>query len=227
LMRCGNNARTNAGRDGALTPFPALTTNLVGGRMAEIESKTCIKCGQHLPLTEFHRTPNNRDGRTGSCKPCRNAYQKAWTESLPEDHRNARRDRHNAVNREYKSKNRRKIGEYTARTRDQNTARHRAWRKANPDKWGAIIRASDGRRRACKKGGMGGPEVREWWASQKKVCHWCGKRCAKDAEMDHIVPLKLGGAHEAHNLCVACRDCNRRKSARDPIVWAQMIGKLL
>ena len=32
--------------------------------------KTCTKCGETKPLTEFHKHKRNRDGRQGRCKPC-------------------------------------------------------------------------------------------------------------------------------------------------------------
>jgi 5-methylcytosine-specific restriction endonuclease McrA len=227
LMRRENNARTNAGRNGASNTVPALTTNLVGGRMAEIESKTCIKCGQCLPLTEFHRTPNNCDGRVGSCKACRNAYQKAWVAALPPNKAEARRLRHVAVCRKYDAANRDKIAEYGMKNRERETARYTAWRRANPERWRDILKASSYRRRSRIAEGMGGPATRAWFDAQKKVCHWCGERCANNASIDHIAPLSRGGLHVARNLCIACIDCNRRKSARDPIEWAQMIGKLL
>ena len=54
-------------------------------------------------------------------------------------------------------------------------------------------------------------------------CKLCGKRTPKrlrgtthpDApEIDHIIPLALGGAHSYANTQCSCRDCNGKKGAR-------------
>ena len=36
--------------------------------------KTCTKCGQALPLTEFYRNRQSRDGRRSDCKACHLAH---------------------------------------------------------------------------------------------------------------------------------------------------------
>ena len=64
----------------------------------------------------------------------------------------------------------------------------------------------------------------------KITCQICRKRgriirgravCRKDEcsqwipmEIDHIVPLALGGENTTHNLRLACRRCNRSKGAK-------------
>lgn len=42
--------------------------------------------------------------------------------------------------------------------------------------------------------------------------------------IDHIKPLKLGGANHLWNLQLLCPGCNLRKSATDPVVWADQYG---
>jgi 5-methylcytosine-specific restriction endonuclease McrA len=74
---------------------------------------------------------------------------------------------------------------------------------------------------------MGAAELLAWEAGQPKVCHWCGIRCNKKWHVDHRFPLAKGGAHEKRNLVIACPGCNVRKGARDPVEFAQTLGKLL
>jgi len=38
--------------------------------------KTCIKCGQNRPLSEFYRNPKMRDGHFNRCKCCCAADQR-------------------------------------------------------------------------------------------------------------------------------------------------------
>lgn len=42
------------------------------------------------------------------------------------------------------------------------------------------------------------------------VCHWCHKKLIK-YEIDHILPLSLGGTNALSNLCVACPKCNKHR----------------
>lgn len=59
-------------------------------------------------------------------------------------------------------------------------------------------------------------EELEWWA-----CVYCDASFDRMvvAEVDHVVPLAKGGAHEWANLAPACATCNRLKSDRDMSDW--------
>lgn len=47
------------------------------------------------------------------------------------------------------------------------------------------------------------------------VCQRCGQILERTAlEVDHIVPIALGGDDEDDNLQTLCVRCNRRKGAR-------------
>jgi 5-methylcytosine-specific restriction endonuclease McrA len=113
------------------------------------------------------------------------------------------------------------------RKRDIILAQSKAYQAAHPEQVKATKQSYKHRRRAAERAGMTGSELLDWKRAQPKVCHWCGVKCARGYVVDHIHPLAKGGKHEAHNLAISCRACNARKSARDPIEWAQMIGKLL
>ena len=49
---------------------------------------------------------------------------------------------------------------------------------------------------------------RDGWA-----CHYCGRPAN---EVDHRMPLALGGTDAMSNLVAACRPCNRRKGMLPP-----------
>ncbi len=55
------------------------------------------------------------------------------------------------------------------------------------------------------------------------VCAWCGRQLAdpEEVEFDHVLPFRLRGTNDRHNLVVACADCNRRKAEKHPARFAQ------
>lgn len=46
------------------------------------------------------------------------------------------------------------------------------------------------------------------------LCRYCGS--SGPHQIDHVLPVALGGRSVKHNLVLACIDCNRRKAAN---VW--------
>ena len=117
--------------------------------------------------------------------------------------------------------------EYRKRDPERNLERARAWRKANPEKRAAIIHNYSARRRAQTKGGVSTAALAAWKSAAKKVCYWCGTRCASDHHVDHYTPLSRGGRHELDNLVIACGPCNLKKNAKDPLDFAREVGRLL
>jgi 5-methylcytosine-specific restriction endonuclease McrA len=49
----------------------------------------------------------------------------------------------------------------------------------------------------------------------------------KNRHIDHIQPVARAGTNDRSNLQLLCQPCNSSKGARDPIVFAQSIGRLL
>jgi len=110
---------------------------------------------------------------------------------------------------------------------DKKIASVKAWQAKNPEKAKASRKASFHNRRAKCKGGVTGPELRAWVSVAPKQCHWCNKRLTeKTLTVDHYVPLALGGKHEVTNFVPACRSCNCKKNAKDPLAFAREIGRL-
>lgn len=58
--------------------------------------------------------------------------------------------------------------------------------------------------------------------SRDKVCVYCGS--PKKLELDHIIPLKLGGNSLFTNFVIACKKCNTSKSGRDVFYWCKLKG---
>jgi 5-methylcytosine-specific restriction endonuclease McrA len=116
--------------------------------------------------------------------------------------------------KKYKEKNKEKLNNLNA-----------LWRKT--DKGKASVIASSSKRRAIKKDGKVTSDQVLEIKKKAKVCYWCGRVLkGKKIHIDHYVPLSKGGEHAIENLVVSCSTCNLLKSSRDPLEFAQSIGKL-
>ena len=91
------------------------------------EHKRCSKCGEVLPITDFHKNPNMAKGRLHQCKKC--------VSEACRIHREKNRERINAQKREHYQANRERIrAEQTAKRRanpEYYRERGRKWRAAN------------------------------------------------------------------------------------------------
>lgn len=57
-----------------------------------------------------------------------------------------------------------------------------------------------------------------WWElleDSRRKCCYCGKSPPQvSLEVDHVIPIAMGGTNDRSNLVVACARCNRGKSAK-------------
>jgi 5-methylcytosine-specific restriction endonuclease McrA len=63
----------------------------------------------------------------------------------------------------------------------------------------------------------------EWEAKRALFqgrCAYCA-RPSQSLEMDHVVPLACGGAHDVDNVVPACRPCNRSKGGKLVADWRE------
>lgn len=104
--------------------------------------------------------------------------------------------------------------------------RSREYNKNNKEKIAAHSRNREARKRG-NGGSHSGADILDILRMQKEKCAYCRVKLGKKYHVDHIVPLKLGGANDRRNLQILCQPCNQAKSARDPISFMQMKGMLL
>lgn len=143
----------------------------------------------------------------GVCCECANIHSAAWRHRNPDKRRESWRS-------------------WTDRNREQSYAASALWREQNPEKARSYSRNWFARRKAAD-GKHTGSEIAELLKRQRRKCPSCQKSIAKAFEVDHIHPLSRGGANDISNPQLLCRHCNRTKSAKDPIAWAQENGRLL
>ncbi len=108
----------------------------------------------------------------------------------------------------------------------------REWRKNNPHKVKEIAH-----RRICQLSKIEGKhtakQIRELFNKQQCKCANCiscitlTPKMPNTLHLDHIMPISKGGTNNISNIQLLCKDCNLRKHAKDPFLWAQEQGRLL
>lgn len=197
--------------------------------MDEPDTKTCTKCGDAKPLDDFPRDGKRKAGRRSDCKTCHcatvkaiyhrdikasraanGARQKRYYAADPEKYkadiqawRKANPGKHKAISRKWALANPEKVREYK-----------RKWEKANP-----VQRADNVHKRRARIAGVesDGYTRREIFDRDNGHCKHCNIELHYKPygfEIDHIVPISLGGPDTRANVLLACRSCNRKKAAR-------------
>lgn len=106
------------------------------------------------------------------------------------------------------------------KNKDSIYLRSKEWRKKNPDK----VKIAKARRRAGV--GFDVSDLERIRRAQRGRCGYCQSRLTEE-HIDHIIPIARGGTNDRKNIQLLCPPCNQRKAARDPIVFARLIGYLL
>lgn len=156
-------------------------------------------------------------------------------------YREKNKDRKKKSDADYAKKNSEKVALIKAKWAKNNREKCKKWSKNNPEKSSAFIaqwkkdnkdkvRAYGDRRRAKKNetsGEYSSDDIHEIKKLQKYKCAYCPKSIRKKYHVDHIIPLAKGGSNYRKNIQVTCPKCNLKKNSKDPIDYAQQIGKLL
>lgn len=106
----------------------------------------------------------------------------------------------------------------------------REWQLRNPEKHRGYARAAKAARRARLKeceGKFTQADIDRLYKQQRGRCAYCRVPLKRKFHIDHIVSLADGGSNWPSNLQLCCQPCNSRKSARDPIEYAQSTGRLI
>lgn len=141
--------------------------------------KTCTRCGEFKPLSEYHNSINTKDGHYAMCKTCVNAKNAAW--------RSNNRGKVAACKKRYYMRNweaiRKHRKEYMATRKVEASEYRRRWNLA-------------------KRYGITMEQYADMWERQGEACGLCG-RSSKRMVVDHDHNTgKVRGI-----LCVRCNVC--------------------
>jgi 5-methylcytosine-specific restriction endonuclease McrA len=94
----------------------------------------------------------------------------------------------------------------------------RRWRQNNYEKYLLRNRIETARYRAKRLGASGDFTVAEWLMLVAKYgcrCLCCGQMGGgNDLQIDHVVPLEMGGSNNIDNIQPLCEKCNKAKGKK-------------
>jgi hypothetical protein len=199
-----------------LGPFSsALSSNLFD------KMKICPQCKISKLTSEFYRNRSTKDGLTVYCKPCIKEKSRTWGRKNPEKKKSQNQKNKNqireATRRWYKEKGR----EYHANWRNENREKVR---EANR-RYAALHieeRREMYRRRRKQIRGTISDITADWLRELQSItpnCELCDAELLYDgtqhdhrkANLDHIIPLNIGGTHTRENVRYICYLCNLRR----------------
>lgn len=118
------------------------------------------------------------------------------------------------------------LARYNAENAEMIAATRAAWAQRNRER--LIVQAHNRRAQRREAGSLSPGLAKKLYVLQRGSCANCRCKLPKRGyHLDHIVPVFLGGANVDSNIQLLCAPCNRRKSTKDPISWAQEHGRLL
>lgn len=206
-------------------------------------TKKCSKCGIIKEVSEFRKSPSEKDGLMYTCKICTREYYKQYqqSEKNKEYHKKwemenkdrrkelhklyeiANKDKRKAQKRAMYLANKNQILEksriYKLEHPEQRKVSRKIYYLANKEK--AIVQ--NRKRRALKLGVCHKSyESNSIFERDGWVCQICGQKINKRLEyphprsksIDHIIPLSKGGADAPINIQAAHLRCNLSKQAR-------------
>ncbi|MFW6184033.1 MAG: HNH endonuclease [Chloroflexota bacterium] len=176
--------------------------------------RTCPKCKETKPLSEYHKNKQRKNGHACYCKTCVKKYSRRHYRNNREEYLERSRkykQRTNYDARYYQrnaEKRKRQTKEYYWEDPERWREYALQWQRDNPDK----VAARRDRRRARKNGAEGSYTAEEF----AELCEMYGNCClacgsTEDLTADHVVPLSCGGSNSIDNIQPLCRSCNSSK----------------
>lgn len=232
---------SSAGQGGRLRPMckpctSAREKSLIDARRRnegeKPAAKCCTRCRTEMPNDTMHfkKKAGGSHGLTSECKKCLGARSLAWTKtergrSTKAKWINENRSKVRLSALRYQVRNREKVNAYLAKWRTENIERRRESDRINAANHREARAVYRHLRRAA--GTVSKGDITRLEKLQRGCCAICRASLNGSREIDHVVPVKKGGASNFTNLQLLCRPCNRSKGARDPIDHMQRIGFLL
>lgn len=131
--------------------------------------------------------------------------------------------------KEYYLKNKQRLKEkqkiYYENNKEESVKRMKEYNKTEKGKM--IKRNIEHKRRTATKKGDVTTEQYINMINTSTNCYWCNCKLNKsNISIDHYIPISKGGLHTLSNLVATCLHCNKTKHGKDPLRFANEIGRL-
>jgi 5-methylcytosine-specific restriction endonuclease McrA len=117
------------------------------------------------------------------------------------------RDCQNRAAKNYRSKHVAELYRWRKERSDRILDNVHRWNEEHPG-WNSA------QQRGCRQIDLTRDEWEDIKKQYKSRCAYCGKK--RKLTIDHIVPIRHGGAHTASNVVPCCKSCNSRKNVASP-----------
>lgn len=189
-------------------------------------TKTGVKNGEYARFMRFHSTrkpPNKWSKLYDKCVECGTTDRPHQSHGLCVNCKNRQYDMSPKGRESYRKKMsdpekikkmRERCHRYYLEHKEQAKESAKRWVKNHPDRRKAVSLNCVHRRRDKYKEGTVTLEFLTKLKQQNSKCPLCGVAMEEDGRkpngynLDHIIPLSIGGKHEELNLRYICRTCN-------------------
>lgn len=188
--------------------------------------KRCGRCHQILKFYLFNVNNNAKNKCTGNCKQCQKntaqlSYERTKHKRDYKQYYEQNKERKQEVGRQYYQKNKETILEKQ--------------KKYNNSKVGKkVMRKAHKKRRQLLATNKGIKYERDWVIDRDRVgehpiCYLCGESITvlKNLQLDHVVPVVLGGSDCFTNIACTHTLCNLRKEKDARNLSAQQVEEVI
>ena len=170
--------------------------------------KTCYKCKVIKDFSEFRGVQPGKGCKNNLHSWCRECTRAARRKDYSEN-----KEKYAAWNASWNARYPEERRQLEAnRDKEKKRSSYRIWIINNPE----AKRANDHNYRARKvnaEGKMTAEIIESVFVAYGRRCLKCGS--ADNLQIDHVVPLMLGGSNLFNNLQPLCKSCNSAKRARN------------
>lgn len=171
-------------------------------------------------IAYFRRKRKGTHGLDFWCKGCTRTYgrshyykyQQGYVEKSKEWYE-ANKDRAHASSAAWAAANRERAAFFVWRWAQANMVRRR-------------LHAANRRARIRANGGEIAVEVAEqMYEDQDGLCAYCECELGETFELDHMIPVILGGGGSWENIAITCKPCNRKKARKTVEEFMEVLMK--
>lgn len=181
----------------------------------KVALKRCCTCKDDKPVTEFCKSKKTKDGYQNGCKKCAAKSSKKYAQRNPDKKKEANKKAREKVTNEDRVKRAEKQRAYHHANRDRLNAKRREYCKRNRQIISTVDAASRKKRRKAIIPVGENKVTPDFLRKLKEVTLFC-ENCSilaseKEFDLDHIIPIAIGGKHEKINVRYICFTCNRSR----------------